>query len=308
METRNSISETEPRLIKYFGNVEDSKKYTKYSHVKISMKCPDCGFIKIMPIQRLTEKGFGCINCGDGKSHPEKLMHSLLTQLNIVFKSEYSPNWIKPKRYDFYFEVKTGKYIVEMDGWFHFQDNNRSGQTAKATKEIDSYKDKLALEHNIEVIRIDCKKVNLEYIKNNILNSNLNKLFDLSEIDWFKCEEFACSSFVKIACELWNSGLNSSQLVSRNLGMHVATIIKYLKQGTKLGWCNYSPQKQKELNTKSQSISVICINTGEVFNSIKEASIKTNINKSSISACCHKKIKSAGKDLITKEKVIWEYF
>ena len=39
-------------------------------------------------------------------------------------------------------------------------------------------------------IVIDCKYSELNYIKRNILDSRLNEIFDLSIIDWLKCEEF----------------------------------------------------------------------------------------------------------------------
>jgi group I intron endonuclease len=46
---------------------------------------------------------------------------------------------------------------------------------------------------------------------------------------------------------------------------------------------------------------VICIETGEIFNSIKNASKVKNIDASSISACCKGKLKTAG-------KLHWKYY
>ena len=47
--------------------------------------------------------------------------------------------------------------------------------------------------------------------------------------------------------------------------------------------------------SKVNSKKVICITTGEIFNSFKEASNYYNVAQSSISSCCKGKLKSAGK-------------
>ena len=86
--------------------------------------------------------------------------------------------------YDFYF-VKDGKgYVVEMDGGFHNNNNNMNGKTAKEQKQIDKIKDRLAVEHGIKVIRIECESSELAYMKDKVINSELSELFDFSQIDF----------------------------------------------------------------------------------------------------------------------------
>jgi group I intron endonuclease len=54
---------------------------------------------------------------------------------------------------------------------------------------------------------------------------------------------------------------------------------------------------------------VICITTGKIFNTIKEAAEEYNIkNKSPISRCCKNKAKSAGKHPETGEPLRWMYY
>lgn len=48
-----------------------------------------------------------------------------------------------------------------------------------------------------------------------------------------------------------------------------------------------------------------CKNTGEVFNSINEA--RRKYGNVAIWDCCNRKRKSAGKHLVTGEKLVWEY-
>ena len=51
-------------------------------------------------------------------------------------------------------------------------------------KENDMLKDKLAGEHDITVIRIDCRESERNFIQKNLENSILSELFDLSKVDW----------------------------------------------------------------------------------------------------------------------------
>ena len=78
-----------------------------------------------------------------------------------------------------------------------------------------------------------------------------------------------------------------------------------------LEWCtckyniNYGTAKNKK--AKSQGRQVLCITTGEIFYSVREAGRHYSISKSHISECCKGKAKSAGKHPITGEKLIWKY-
>ena len=58
--------------------------------------------------------------------------------------------------------------------------------------------------------------------------------------------------------------------------------------------------------SKVNNKKVICINTGKIFNGLKEASNYYNVVISSISLCCRGMYKSAGK-LPDGTKLIWEY-
>lgn len=265
----NDIPTTTPWMVEYFqGGYDEAKRYTKSSGQKIYPRCPDCGRVKNKPIKindLYMSHSIGCL-CGDGKSYPEKFSYELFKQLNLSFQAEYTPNWIKPKRYDSYFEYNNKKYIIEMDGKFHKEDNSMSGQTKEKSKAIDNYKDKLAEEHGIKVIRINCEFSELEFIKNNILKSELNNMFDLSNIDWNRCEEFALSNLVKKICEYWNNKEEWETVKDlRNIfKLHGKTIRNYLKKGTKLGWCYYSAKEETLKTYKKISKPVEIFNKQEI--------------------------------------------
>ena len=289
----NSIIDTDDWMTPYFqGGYDEAKLYTKTGSGNIENRecaiypiCPDCGEIKHKKIKIndiYRNHSIGC-TCGDKISYPNKFAYSLLNQLNEAYKfehleHEYSPEWVGRRSYDNYFIHNEKEYILEMDGKWHIEDNNMSGQSKEKSKAIDNHKDKLAREHNIEVIRIDCKISELEFIKQNMLNSKLNELFDLSIIDWLKCEEFALSNLCKIA---WDYKRNNPKITTKEIGniigVHQATVGRYLKIGTKLKKCNYNPEEEHKLNTKnaikSTSKKVEVFKNGKskgVFNSISE--------------------------------------
>ena len=133
-----------------------------------------------------------------------------------------------------------------MDGGFHY-DQNFGEQTPEKVIERDKIKEKLAKEHNIKLIRIDCQKSDKDYISKNILNSVLSKMFDLSNIDWNECHANSLKSIVKQSCDLYEEGY-SSYKIAEILKCSVGTIMRYLKLGTELSWCDYPRHKNKRFS------------------------------------------------------------
>jgi very-short-patch-repair endonuclease len=205
----------------------------------------------------------------------------------------------KQGRYDFV--LNNHNKIIETDGGWHNTDNNKSGQTKEDSKFIDTEKDRLAEEHNIEVIRIDCNYGSLdrlEYVKQNILNNKqLNQIFDLSKIDWNKAEEFTCGNLIKRACEIkrQHPELNTFDIGEIMKFSHT-TITSWLSKGHKYGWCEYDTRKIMQdigkKNGKLSSREIRCTTTGEKFPSINycsENSLKIfgiKIDSTNISAVC----------------------
>ena len=233
---------------------EDAKKYTHGSNKKIIVKCPNCGKEKYARIRDIFNyKSIGC-SCGDGISYPEKFVISLLNQLNINYTKEYLSEWSNNKRYDFYFEYNNRKIIIEVHGEQHYTKSFKSidSKTLEEEQENDKYKKELALNNGIDTyIELDCRESSLEWIKNSIINSELNKIFNLENINWLKCEEFSLSNRVKEVCDYWHlhNEINNEGLLLKDLSkifkLDRHTIRKYLKQGTDLGWCNYILNKRR---------------------------------------------------------------
>lgn len=315
-----SIFITHSELICFLVNQEDAYKYSHGCGKRIPMRCPDCGYEKELVLRTLVRQGFGCPKCGDGVSYPNKFCFNFLEDIKNLnkikdFETEKTFDWLKyefknkiHKAFlDFYFEFNDNKYVIEMDGYFHTKDNSMSGQTKEESLYIDNEKDRLCRENDIKILRIDSLKSEWQYIKNNIMNSELPSLLNFKETDinWMKCHEFACNSFVKVVCDLWNNGIKSTKEIAGKIKLHSATISRYLKKGTELGWCDYDPKKSNKKYFKSKK--VICLTTNEVFDSILEAKLKYGIYGSGISYCCKNKKESEGK-LQDGTKLQWMYY
>ena len=82
---------------------------------------------------------------------------------------------------------------------------------------------------------------------------------------------------------------------------------------TNLEWCsrqyncNYGSRNNKIKNGNSKVI--ICITTGEIFNSLSDAAKYYGISSiSNITSCCKGRQKSTGKHPVTGEKLVWKYY
>ena len=207
----NCIATTHPYLMKYLVDKEDGYKYSYGSDIRVLCKCPNCGNIKKIKISNLFYKGFKCEMCKDNISKPEKIVCLLFKNLkidNYVYQyTKTNAKWCGLKRYDFYFEKDGKKYIVETHGLQHYEENKGWKTSLKEIQQNDLDKYNLAIKNGIKpenYIIIDCRESNLEFIKNNIIHSRLNEIFDLSEIDWDKIKQNSEKSILNEICEYWN--------------------------------------------------------------------------------------------------------
>jgi len=294
----NDISTTHTQYLKYFNNTEDAYLYSYGSNKEIVVKCPDCGNLKKIKISDLIGNNFYCRKCGDGVSYPEKIMFNVLSQLNINFETQKKFCWSENKYYDFY--IPSLNIIIETHGEQHYKESNFFKKTLKEQENNDFLKKYLATQNGIEInnyIVIDCRNSNIDWIKNNILNSKLHKIYNFSNIDWTKCHEHACNSLVKLACDLWKDG-NKALKISELLKICKSTAIRYLKKGVLLNWCDYNPKKETILavstNGKNNGKKVISLTTGIIYKSAADAG-RIFGTQSNISHACKYTSKTAYK-------------
>ena len=265
----NDLWTTAPYVAELLTNSEDGYVLTKNSGQRKSFTCPLCGKSQFKFVSNVYRRGLQCSFCGDGISYPNKFCRAFLDQLPINdYDVEWQPNWAKPYFYDNAFSYNSVQYILEADGNLHYSDKNEFGVSLEERQKIDNIKNQLAQENGIIVIRIDCRESDCSYIKKNILTSELNNIFDLSAIDWSRCDEKAQKSFVKIACDLYASGIKSTDEISKIIKVGRGAVIGYLKKGTEFGWCDYNPKnahKGTENKKKRKPILATNIESGKEY-------------------------------------------
>ena len=246
----NTIWDTDRWMVDLGVSEEDAKSNTHGTHKKIEVTCPDCGRKSVKGINKIYEHRSISCKCGGKTSYPEKFMISVLEQLNVKMEYQLTNknfDWCDNYRYDFY--IPSLNMIIETHGEQHYKECPNFKMTLAETQENDKEKESLALANNIDkYIVIDCRESSLEWIKNSILDSELSTIFDLSNINWLKCDEFALKNLVKEICSHWNNRPN--EMTTKEFaeiyghGLCRATIIRYLKDGDKHGWCNYDPKEE----------------------------------------------------------------
>lgn len=303
-ENINSVYATNPEFVKYFVNTEDSKHITLASSKKVWLKCPRCNckrFVSMNTVYtRLLEGYFPCKKCSDKKPYGEKFVFNILYQLNIDFKTEFSDHWCKnikhgnnkisgDKRYDFYFELNNEKYIIETHGGQHYKQTNISrgkGRNLQDEQENDKIKKELAICNGIKeenYIVINTSVNSYEFVKNNIINSKLNNILYFNSVNWDDCHLYAINSLVGKVCELWNEGHTSTIEIEKITKIPNHRICKYLKQGEKIGLCNYDAKEEmrkgfikgQQNSTIACSKPLICLNDLSVFCSINDCERKS---------------------------------
>ena len=258
----NDIPTTDLWLTHYFqGGYDEAKKYRSSSQKRIYPICPYCNTIskKSQIIQNIKKnRGFLCI-CNDKISFPNKFIYHLFDQLKEdidYFNTEFQPDWLKPYRYDLYFEINNKKYAIEMDGGVgHGNKKYKSNEKDIDGLKRDIEKDRISKENEVTIIRIDCLKSDFEYIKNNV-NKCLNNIINLSTIDWDLLELKCLSNFTKEICECYNKTLSLKE-TAKLLNISNGTIINALDKGNKFGWCSYIKLKDQKQTNIEKCIKII---------------------------------------------------
>ena len=282
---------------KYFDE-EFMKTHTIQSNDYVDIPCPDCGKNKHIKICNLHHRGFRC-SCNSKTSYPNRFMYSVFNQLKIEYEPEYHRNWTDGKRYDICNEEFS--LIVENHGPQHYEDGFYKNRNLEEEQKNDAYKYELAKDNGFKnYVVLDCRKSEIHWIKNSIMNSILPQLFGFTEsdIDWDLADRDAVKNIVKEVCLEWEKEKSYDySIVGDKFRISKNTVQDYLVIGAKHGWCSY--------DSNWQSKKVYCFQFDKTWNSINEASAETGVLNSDISACCHKKVGYAGLHPETGEELVW---
>lgn len=246
----NDIATTKPDVAKYFLNVEDTYTHTMRSGDKVDFKCPLCGDVSNHRIADITKRGFSCRACGDFASYPNKFVYCFLKQLFLLedIKPEHRFDWSLNVPTSFKPEGKTMIYdeyipmfnmIIENHGSQHYKERNSFGNNAtfEEIQENDRAKKQTAIDNGIYYyIELDCRKSEMDHIKNSIMDSELPNILGFSEqdVDWMKCHEYASGSLLVESVNLWNSGISSLKEIAKTLGIGKTTVHTYIQRAKEL--------------------------------------------------------------------------
>lgn len=297
---------THPKIASMLLNSDEGHEYSAGSHHKTDWVCPNCGTaIKDKTIKNVVKQGLSCSFCSDAVSYPEKFISEMLRQLKVDYIFNRATEWSNNKRYDF--NIKDKSLIIESHGEQHYDDFNLRNynvktRTLEEEKENDAYKMKLALDNGVQkYIVLDCRVSDAEFVKNSILNSDLNGIFDLSCVDWNKCHMATFDSITMDICNLWNDGLHYVNKIANIVGIGRGAVIRRLKLCSELGLCDYKIGASigQTLSENKNRKRVLCVETGKVYESITSVQ-SDGYTPSKVSNCCHKRQK-------TYKELHWEF-
>ena len=298
----NDMWTKNPEIAKLLVNPEDGYKYSKHSNTKLLFRCPDCGKEKMSLPFHIDPNNFSCRGCGNGISYPNRFMYNLLLEtIGKNFEYEKSFEWSEidfngKKRktyYDFYFEIKDKRYIVEMDGGIGHGNSKSIRLEKEESILIDRIKDENAIAHDIEVIRIDCNydviKNRFDYIRNNVVNSKLSEIIDLSTIDFEDINKKSIKKISFIILEKHNNGMSRKEIMD-DMNLKKGVVDSALSYFNKIGMC------KNKLGKPHTPRKVICLNNGIIYDSLASAEKQTGAKSQNIGQVCSGRGKFAGRD------------
>lgn len=286
------LFDTHPSVAKMLLNPQDGYMVKNYDKTYLDWICPDCGaVVKHKLCSNVVRFGLCCNVCKETRSLGHRIICAILDQLQIDYITEKIFEWSDGRIYDVY--IPNRNCIIEVNGIQHYENTNfqkKSNITVELQREIDTKKRNMALENNIgNYITIDARKSDVSFIIDSIKNhSDFNLVFDLSIINWeLLCEQVLSKSKLKIV-QMYKDGMSVKQIYDNYNGRYSFNYIDdTINSFIKLNLCD-----------KNKHDRIVCVETGEIFDSYVEAARRYNISDTSISSVCNKvkNRQTAGKD------------
>lgn len=285
---KNDLWTTNPDIAKMLANPEDGYKLSKGSDKKVDWICPNCG-TKILQktIANTVNHALICPLCSEGRSKGHRIINAILEYCGIIYLNECSFPWSQNKRYDI---CANNNCIIEINGEQHYQESyllQKSNKTLEEQIENDSLKKNLAIENGVSYyIYIDARESDIDYIIKNIQSNTqfidyINQYgnVEFADIKWDKILELYNDSIIWRILEMYENGYQIKDIMSA-LKCSNTTIERYLHLLNDYGFCTYDGHSQV-------CQKVICLTTGEEFNSMTEAANKYGIKPLGIYRVCN---------------------
>ncbi len=295
---------------------KDAKKYRRYSMKKVIVKCPKCNREKLIAIGNMyRRRSISCMCNFKSIRYPERFISEFLKCAGINFVHQVSKEyltWCNKYKYDFY--IPEHNMIIETHGEQHYRDNTNFKMSLKEVQENDRLKENLAKLNGVKYyIVVDCRMSEFEYIKQNVLSSNIIKILDILNVDW---REIANNLLVDLddeICKYWNNKeeWETAKNISEKMNLSYKIVKRSLEKLSSLGLCDYSPKEEhkKSLFKKGQSTQSkpIEVYKDGLFLGVFESA--TYIDNNSMSIFGEKLVRNYIRDVCNgKKKMYKNYF
>lgn len=290
----NKVPVKYPDLIGYFKNgFQEAREHASGSNYKHGLQCINCKFEKRITINNFTQKGFACPKCSSSTSFPERFTGSLLDEIGFEYETQKrfeGKNW----RFDFY--VPHLELVIEVHGAQHFNDvwATKDEVTANDNNKRKFIKFELGLNYTAIDISVSEPYYAWSMLEqNDFLEPYMQNINYDTVVE--RCNNSVLNRNHSDIIRDYERGMRLSEL-SRKYDMIMQTMKdRLLRNGI------YESGK-----IKGSSRSVICITTGERFESAAQAGREINLYASGITTCCQGRQKSAGKTPDGRKRV-WMY-
>lgn len=292
-----------PEIIKYLKNPDDAFNYTPMSEKEITCICPDCRTErKYTMVATLTRFGFSCRFCTGIISYGERYVSNYLDIARVPYEQYKRFEWLPNREYDFY--LPTENLIIETHGEQHYKDVAYFKKKEVEQQLIDSEKRSKAQAEGFNYVEINSSEGTFEGMSN---STPIGVLPELSENQ---------RETLRIRMRETQRYSNYQQIVEDFVnGMYLGELsdkykISKYKCRKILKHEKVYERRKKTLSGEDShmSIKVRCVNTGEVFITLREAAKWAGVvNGHRISLSCKNKNLSSGKHPETGEPLKWEY-
>ena len=113
-------------------------------------------------------------------------------------------------------------------------------------------------------------------------------------MNWVDCYRKSLMSDVITVTGLWNQGKKIMEICTIT-GLSKGTVRKHLTKSNEIGLCNYD-------HTIRNEIKVLCVDTNEVFDSLRDAEIKYDIKRGYLSSYLK------GRTTLPVGNKTWQYY
>ena len=146
-----------------------------------------------------------------------------------------------------------------MQGRQHYIPTQYNNYDVNIQKKQDEFKQQYAIQHNMNYIAINCITSNFHQIKNNIINSNLNQIYDLTQLNWDEIEkQIKCDNLTLKICEMYETQDITEIAISKKFLVSKDVVTRALQTGAQYGLCpSYIPKGKRKVNVYDEEYKFI---------------------------------------------------